>query len=78
MTSSITLGVYRRLDNRFEGLSDHSPRALELHNRRKDALHSVLDGDRTIRVMDWGDTDDSHPHEYVEAALGAAATAVFQ
>jgi hypothetical protein len=78
MNSSITLGVYRRLDNRFEGLSDDSPRALELHNRRKGALHAVLDGDGSIRVTDWGDTDDSRPHEYVEVALGAASTAVFQ
>jgi hypothetical protein len=78
MNNRITLGVYRRLDNRFEGLSDDSPRALELHNRRKDALHAVLDGDPIIRVTDWGDTDDLRPHEYVEVLLGAAATAVFQ
>jgi hypothetical protein len=78
MNSSITLGVYRRLDNRFEGLSDNSPRALELHNLRKDALHAVFDGDRVIEVTDWGDTDDSVAHEYVEVAVAAAATAVFQ
>ena len=52
MNSSITLGVYRRLDNRFEGLSDDSPRALELHNRRKDALHAVLDVEPNIQVTD--------------------------
>jgi hypothetical protein len=78
MNNSITLGVYRRLDNRFEGLSDNSHRALELHNRRKDALHGVFDGDPILQVTDWGETDDSHPHEYVEILLGAAATAVFQ
>ena len=78
MDSSITLEVYRRLDNRFEGLRDDSPRALELHNRRRDTLHAVLDGDHIIRVTDWGDTDDSGPHELVELALGAGATAVFQ
>jgi rhamnogalacturonyl hydrolase YesR len=78
MNSSIVLGVYRRLDNRSEGLSDDSPRALELHNLRKDALHAVLDSDPAIQVMDWGATDDPRPHEYVEIALGAAATAVFQ
>ncbi len=78
MSTAITLGVYRRLDNRFEGLSDDSPRALELHNRRKDALHAILDSDPIIRVTDWGDTDDSRPHEYVEVLLGAAAAAVFQ
>ena len=78
MTSSITVGVYRRLDNRFEGLSDDSPRALELHNRRKEALHDAFDGDPVIRVTNWGETDDSHPHEFVEVALSATATAVFQ
>ena len=78
MDTGLALVVYRRLDNRFEGLSDNSPRALELHNRRKDALHAVLDGDPIIRVTDWGLTDDSRPHEFAEIALGAAATAVFQ
>jgi len=72
MDSSITLGVYRR------GLSDDSSRALELHNLRKDALHAVFDGDRAIEVKDWGDTDDSVPHEYVEVVVGAAATAIFK
>jgi len=76
--SSITLGVYRRLDNRFEGLSDDSPRALELHYRRKDALHTVLDGDPNIIVKAWGDTDDPHPHEWVELIVGVVATPVFQ
>ncbi len=78
MNSRVTLGVYRRLDNRFEGLSDDSPRALELHNRRKDALHDVFDQDPNILVTDWGQADDSHPHEYVELALGAAVSAVVQ
>jgi hypothetical protein len=77
MNDSIMLGVYRRLDNRFEGLSDDSPRALELHNRRKDALHAVFDDDSDVRVTDWGDTDDSRPHEYVEVALAAVASTVF-
>ena len=78
MDNTLILGVYRRLDNRFEGLSDDSPRALELHIRRKDALHAVFDDDLNIRVTDWGSTDDSRPHEYIEIVLGAAATTVFQ
>ncbi len=78
MNTIVTLGVYRRLDNRFEGLGDDSPRALELHNQRKEALHEVFDGDNNIYVLDWGDTDDSSAHEYVELILGAAASAVFQ
>ena len=78
MNSNIKLRVYRRLDNRFEGLSDDSPRALELHNRRKHALHAVFDGDPTIRVTDWGVTDDAQAHEFVDVVLGATVTVVFQ
>ena len=54
MDIDITLGVYRRLDNRFEGLSDDSPRALELHDRRKDALHAAFHSDPVFRVKNWG------------------------
>jgi len=43
MNSKLWVGVYRRLDNRAEGLSDDSPRAVELHNRRKKALHDALE-----------------------------------
>lgn len=77
MSKNIELGVCRRLDNRLEGLGDDSPRALELHNRRRDALHAIFDGDPTIRVASWGKTDDSGPHEYVEILLGATATGLF-
>jgi hypothetical protein len=48
MDTHLKLCVYRRLDNRIEGLGDDSPRPLELHNRRKDALHSVFDGEPVI------------------------------
>lgn len=77
MSYQVVLGVYRRLDNRFEGLSDDSPRAVELHNRRKIALHEVLDSEKLIEVVDWGDTDDSRPHEFVEITLGMVASTVF-
>src|SRR2546429_7702673 len=77
MLSEIKLGVYRRLDNRFEGLSDDSPLALELHNRRKSALHDVLDGEKSIEVLDWGHTDDKQSHELVELILISLAPAVF-
>jgi hypothetical protein len=75
MHGSLKLGVYRRLDNRVEGTSDDSDHALELHNRRKAALHEAFDNDPAIQVADWGDTDDSSPHEFVELVLGAAGTA---
>jgi hypothetical protein len=76
MVSEIKLWVYRRLDNRFEGLSDDSPRALELHNRRKLALHDVLDGEESIDVR-WGCTDDEQSHESVELILIPLASTVF-
>src|SRR5438094_8412917 len=42
--SIVILQVPRRLDNRLEGLPDNSPRAIELHNLRKLAVHEILDG----------------------------------
>lgn len=51
---------------------------MELHNRRKEALHAILDSDPAIHVEDWGDTNDTHPHEFVEIAFGVAATATFK
>jgi branched-subunit amino acid transport protein AzlD len=71
MNNSIKVGVYRRLDNRLEGLPDNSPLALELHNRRKVALHEVFDDQTAISVLNWGNTDDSKPHEYVEIIITA-------
>jgi len=74
MSESIRLGVYRRLDNRFEGLPDDSPRALELHERRRLALHEALDKQPDLRVMEWGQTDDEEPHEFVELVVAILAT----
>jgi hypothetical protein len=76
--TQIKVGVFRRLDNRFENLGDDSPRALELHNRRKEALHEVFDGRKSVEVIDWGQTDDAQPHEFVEIVVGALAVKVFQ
>jgi hypothetical protein len=77
MSATITLGVYRRFENRFEGLPDDSPRGLELHVRRRDALHAVLDGERGIQVLAWGGTDDAQSHEFVELTLASVAGVVF-
>lgn len=78
MSETIRLEVYRRLDNRAEGLGDDSPRALELHNRRRQALHDVLDGIDALTVKDWGYTDDSQPHEVVQLVLALAASPQLQ
>lgn len=72
----IKLFVYRRLDNRFKGEPDTSDFALELHNRRKAALHAVFDDDPQITVEDWGSTDDVRSHEFVELSLVLAAKAL--
>jgi hypothetical protein len=77
MSNVVLLGVNRRLDNRFENLPDDSPRAIELHNRRRDALHSVFDDISEIEVRSWGDTDDTKPHEFVELSLAGVVGAVF-
>src|SRR5512140_3661609 len=77
MVSEIKLWVYRRLDNRFEGLSDNSPRALELHNRRKLALHDVLDGEEKSIDVSWGGTDAKESREVVDLILIPLASAVF-
>jgi hypothetical protein len=77
MNDVVMLGVYRRLDNRLENQADDSPRALELHIRRRDALHSAFDGESEIKVVTWGDADDVKPHEFVEVSLSWVAGAVF-
>jgi hypothetical protein len=69
----IRIGVYRRLDNRSEGFEDDSPRALQLHNLRRDALHSALGSDADWQVLDWGQTDDTNSHEHVELLVTSAA-----
>jgi len=69
----IRLGVFRRLDNRLEGLDDQSSRGIELHERRKLALHAVLDGDTIWEVKNWGDTDTEESHEYVDLLLALKA-----
>lgn len=65
----IQVTVFRRFDNRDEGLSDDSPRAIELHKIRSKALHEALDGETAWRVEDWGKTDDSEAHEVVDLLI---------
>jgi hypothetical protein len=74
MPNEIALRVFRRLDNRIEGLDDDSPRAVELHKRRKLALHEVLDNDGAWIVLNWGATNDPKSHELVELLLAVTGT----
>lgn len=76
MPERYRLEVYRRLDNRLLGEPDDSPLALELHERRRHALESVFGSSDEIRVVDWGDTKDSKPHELVELVLVAGSAAL--
>ena len=69
MSTLVKLKVCRRLDNRLEGLDDKSPRAADLHRMRSRALHDMLDDDPTWSVNDWGEADDTQPHEWVELWL---------
>ena len=78
MHDKITLGVLRDLENRRLDLPDDSPMAVAAHVRRGDALHEVLDGDASITVLDWGNTDDEKPHEFVLVVLSAVAPTIFQ
>lgn len=79
MIKKISLGVFRRLDDRFLELSeaDTSKMALALHNKRKNALQDVLKDEKVLKVSDWGDTNDNKPHEFVEIILGIVGKTVF-
>ena len=69
MGETVSLHIYRRLDNRLLGdWEDKSPLALELHNRRKEALERVLD-DPSIDVSEWGCTRDTKSHELVQLTI---------
>ena len=71
MAARYVLTVVRRLDNRIEGEDDRSDRALELHNLRKEALHEALEDNTFFTVADWGRTDDTEAHEYVDIVIVA-------
>jgi hypothetical protein len=72
MTQAITLEVVRRLDDRAEGVVDAPALALKLHNDRKLALHDAFPEDGGLRVIHWGDTDDTESHEGVKLIIEVA------
>jgi hypothetical protein len=69
----VELSVYRRLDNRSEGLPDDSPRAIELHKRRGEALHEAVAEVEGWKIQSWGLTDDGQPHELVELIIAVSS-----
>jgi hypothetical protein len=77
---NLKIRVYRPYDYpEFESYDPpDSPRALESHYQRRDALLDVLGGVDGWKVKDWGDTDDSEAHEYVELILAVLENPQFQ
>jgi len=74
--NSISIGIFRIFGNELEQPVNDNEVALQLHNNRKQALHDVFDNQTDIEVNDWGQTDDSDPHEFVAIAVGIGATAL--
>jgi hypothetical protein len=72
----ISIGVFRIFGNELENPVDDYKVALQLHNIRKQSLHDVFDNQKELDVIDWGQTDDSQPHEFVSIAIGIGATAL--
>ncbi len=77
MENKFRLGVYRRFDLDLIATGDDTEKELILHQRRKSALHDVLDDEKKITISDWGATDDNNPHEYVEIIMGVVGSATF-
>jgi len=73
-SQQLNLGVYRYLHNR----PVDSPLELEDHNRRMQALHEIFDNNDSWKVHDWGATDDTEPHEYVELIIEIVTNPVVQ
>lgn len=72
----IQIGVFRIFGNELENSVEDNKVALQLHNNRKQALHDMFDNEQDVKVADWGQTDDSQPHEFVSIVIGIGATAL--
>lgn len=60
----LKVGVYR-----VRELPEEAAVAKSRHELRSGALHEVFDNSTTAQVLNWGDTDDDRPHEFVEALV---------
>lgn len=78
MNPTITVGVYRVQDPRYESLPKKSKELVALHDLRKVALHEILDKETSIQVTKWGDTDDTTSHEYIELVMSLIGSLVLQ
>lgn len=64
----LTLGIYRDLSNRLIPEPDDGPVTRAAHEKRRLALEADLD-DPCLSVVNWGQTKDKEPHEYVEVVV---------
>ena len=64
----ITLGVYRDLSNRQAGEPDDGPLARAAHEKRRLVLEEDLN-EPCFKVVDWGKTKDTKPHEWVQVVV---------
>lgn len=68
MANTVRIGVKRIFGFELSKAVPDEDVAMELHTNRKDALHEVFDG-QVVQVKDWGQTDDTQPHEYIELVV---------
>lgn len=69
MSQQFTLGVYRWLQ------PDPAEAEEERHVARQHALHEALTPNQGFEVTNWGATDDTQPHEFVEIVALVAPVA---
>lgn len=67
--SRLTIGVGRHMPDSGVTHKAVEETTLRSHERRKQALHEIFDQQTGVLVADWGRTDDTEPHEYVELVL---------
>lgn len=70
----ITVGVYRIFGGELEKPIHDPEVALQFHNMRKEALHDVFDNQDNVSIQNWGETDDTQPHEFVSLAIATIGT----
>jgi hypothetical protein len=66
----LKLGFYRIFGQELVPPAIDTDVSIMLHQNRALALHEVFDDVTEITVLNWGDTDDAAPHEYVSLAVG--------
>lgn len=73
--TELSIGIFRIFGNELEQPVNDMDVALQLHNNRAQALYDIFNNQQDIEVYDWGDTNDSQPHEFVTIAIGIGSAA---